>query len=405
MAVSDEPRSKALARASGSRADEAEPATSQSWARVQALREAIAQSDPKDVETRQALYLALADAIDRGLRGSTRAQQRDQLEIEQANALFHGKAFERAGVCFEKLGELELAARCFRQAGSIEALEAVHARQESDARNAESRAQFERKLDEAFAAGRRNLVLDQCDALLSDPEARRKHPEMMTRLNARVRDIRSRAPSANRCQLRVQGLTPAGPAITLTYIWGAKISAGRSPSADIAMRDPSLSREHLSFELDETHAHVQDLGSRTGSFLEGDALPPHEPTSIWPGETSRLGLGMQSNLEVRVLEQGPALLVLDPSQPQHLTCLGQPALPMILGFSDQGAPPSSIPDMSWSRDTQHQALRLTHADAAAKVQLKLGSHVICDPAPLELLIQDRLEITYQGRSFALEVLA
>lgn len=375
-------------------------------ARLQALRQARAQSDPNDEDTRRALSLALAQAIGLALKGSLRADQREELEFEQATALFHGEQFHRAGTLYEQLDRLDLAADCYRRAGSIAELESVHEKQELAKRQAESRAQFEQKLNQAFAAGRRKLVLEQCASLLEDQGLRRKHPQMMTRLSARVRDIRARTPRPQRAELNLFAREQPTQRHTLTLIWNTKVLAGRSPGVELSLADPSLSREHLSIELAQGQVNVCDLGSRTGSFLDGDALHPHEPVSLWPETPYCLGLGMQSSIHVRVLPGAQGVLLANPGVARHWTLFGHGALPLPLVCAidiDQASPLPCLRELALLRDSDVAFLELTHAAPRAHA-LSLSDVPIHDPDPLQLLTQDRLEITQEGQSWSLEVL-
>lgn len=406
LLVSDKERSKALVPSSKSEKKASKPARSPADGRLAALRQAIAHTDPKDQDTKRALSIALAEAIAIALKDSIRADQREKLEFEQANALFHGQAYHRAGVCFEKLGRFELAARCYRQAGSIEALEALHERQDRAKQDAQTSEQFQQTLDKAFRSGRRTLVLTQCEAMIQDPALAGRYPELMTRLSARAREIQGKTPRMSEVNLRIYPKSSPQQAIHQRYLWDERIVSGRAPSTHLALPDQSLSREHLALAYHDGELNLEDLGSKTGTFLDGDALAPHEPTPLWPQTRYHIGLGMHASLELFVLDQDQGAVILDPQQPRTWTIHGQGKLALLIpseSASSSDVPWSTIASLTLHRDPDHKALHLSFP--ADKVALTLGTVSIDDPEPIQLLTQDQLQIAVQGQTWQLEVLA
>ena len=62
----------------------------------------------------------------------------------------------------------------------------------------------------------------------------------------------------------------AGRMIPLT----GPVELGRDPSADVALlQDELLSRRHVRITPEEGGARVEDLGSRNGTFVDGDQIP------------------------------------------------------------------------------------------------------------------------------------
>lgn len=408
--VSKEHNPKALALPS----KEQGPTAAQLQSRLQALRHAIAQTHPEDRETRQALQLALAQAIASLLTHPLRADQRDELEFEQANALFQAHEYERAGVIFEELGHLEHAERSYRLAGSIEALENIYARQEEEKRNKQTRADFEQTLDAAFDQGRRSLVLGQCSSTLADPSLQRQHPDLVSRLHARVRDIRQRSPSAQRCRLGIARLDTLAPQRKLQLCWGDRICIGRSPSAEIELPDASLSREHLALEFDGEQATIRDLGSKVGTFLDGDALLEGQATALWPGQHYRVGLGLESSVEIWVVQEAPCVVVIPQATPNCWTLFAPREIPMLLPTDAPAL--SDIPDRSpfhrfealhWIRREHSELLHLGRQAQEQAVSIRLNGTEIQKAHDLDLLLQDRLELDMQalGQRWSMEVLA
>lgn len=402
--VSDEERSKALVPACKREEKTPKVSSRRSQSRLAALRQAIAHTDPKDLDTKRALSIALADAIATTLKDSVRADQREKLEFEQANALFHGQAFHRAGVCFEKLGRFELAARCYRKAGSIEALEALHEQQDRAKAQAQTSEQFQQTLDKAFRSGRRSLVLRQCEAMIHDSELASRFPELMARLSARTREISSKTPRPQEASFRIHPASAPTQAIHLRYLWETRIVSGRSPGTHLTLADQSLSREHLALAFDEQELQLEDLGSKTGTFLDGDALSPHEPVTLWPQQHYHIGLGMQASLELSVLDETQGAIIIDPQSPRTWNILCQGKIPLFLpkpqGQDDAW---SSIPALTLHRDQEDKALHLSFP--AKDFELRLGQQQIDPPEAIQLLTQDKVQISHQGQSWILELLA
>ncbi|MFW5741276.1 MAG: sigma 54-interacting transcriptional regulator [Myxococcota bacterium] len=61
---------------------------------------------------------------------------------------------------------------------------------------------------------------------------------------------------------------------------------GRFPPADVAVRDPSLSRQHARFEIVDDETWVEDLDSTNGTWVNGERV---ERARIQPGDTIALG--------------------------------------------------------------------------------------------------------------------
>ena len=63
--------------------------------------------------------------------------------------------------------------------------------------------------------------------------------------------------------------------------------AGRLPTCDLVLTDPSVSRHHASFKVIDADCRLQDAGSRFGTFLDGERVL--QEVSVPPGATIRLG--------------------------------------------------------------------------------------------------------------------
>jgi serine phosphatase RsbU (regulator of sigma subunit) len=68
---------------------------------------------------------------------------------------------------------------------------------------------------------------------------------------------------------------------------GPSFLIGRSSKADLVVLDRSMSREHARLVRDGEHWKVEDLGSRNGTFLNGQTVTA--PTLLSPGDTLTVG--------------------------------------------------------------------------------------------------------------------
>ncbi len=53
---------------------------------------------------------------------------------------------------------------------------------------------------------------------------------------------------------------------------GRRVLVGRAPSADVRIDDPRVSRLHARIEMRDDGVYVEDLGSRNGTRVEGEAV-------------------------------------------------------------------------------------------------------------------------------------
>ncbi len=69
-----------------------------------------------------------------------------------------------------------------------------------------------------------------------------------------------------------------------------RISVGRSSSKDIVLRNPSVSKFHAWFEMDDTRSlYVADAESTNRTHLNGTKLEPRELTRVQSGDHLRIG--------------------------------------------------------------------------------------------------------------------
>ena len=56
------------------------------------------------------------------------------------------------------------------------------------------------------------------------------------------------------------------------------LTVGRADDADLTLVDPRVSRLHVTLELRPDAVYVLDHGSRNGTYLGANRLPPETPT-------------------------------------------------------------------------------------------------------------------------------
>jgi len=65
---------------------------------------------------------------------------------------------------------------------------------------------------------------------------------------------------------------------------------GRDPSCDIVIPDPYVSRKHLRLFFEEGKWFVVDLGSKNGTFVNGEDIRGKRPVELSEGMDIVLGL-------------------------------------------------------------------------------------------------------------------
>lgn len=362
--------------------------------RLAVLREGAARS-PEDAPESRALHLALAQAVLTEADALDDGARRRNLQVEAASALESADEGTRAGQIYEALGMLSHAARAYEKAGAVTELELVLEVMERAAEAKEALRRLEREVDEAQRDGQRRrahaLLRAHVDALARLGRAPR--PAMADRL----RRLESSLPTRARIDLK------ASPGGAVRVVGSATLRVGRSPDVGMTVSRPSLSREHVELSLGpnpytEDRGSVllaTDLGSRSGSFWDGDAMEPGDPVPLLA--TADLGLGMAAALQVTpVGESGSqavcGALVEDPSGGARVLFLPQggplrvasqtPALPARLHFDDG----------------------YVILDADEGVNVWLDGRPLGDGARVELAKRDRLRLVAQDLDVELEVL-
>jgi hypothetical protein len=68
-----------------------------------------------------------------------------------------------------------------------------------------------------------------------------------------------------------------------------RVSVGRARNCDVVIRDPSVSKLHAHFRVDQPQLDVVDIDSQNGTRVNGRAVPPHQPMVVTPGDIITFG--------------------------------------------------------------------------------------------------------------------
>ncbi|MEX1367827.1 MAG: FHA domain-containing protein, partial [Nannocystaceae bacterium] len=177
----------------------------------------------------------------------------------------------------------------------------------------------------------------------------------------------------------------------------ARFVIGRSPDADLCVPGARLSRHHVELRLDASdpagpRLMALDLGSRVGTFWDGDPLEPGEATPLL--ERGELGLGLSATVDVVPLhghggEPFGALLRAGAREAWHL-------------FTPQGGPLVLAPGLRVPARILFDRGWVV-LDLASRIEAELGRQALAPGAAVELLVGDRLRLL--GAPLTIEVLS
>ena len=85
---------------------------------------------------------------------------------------------------------------------------------------------------------------------------------------------------------------------------GAGATIGRGREADLVLADELVSRRHARVVASGTGAVVEDLGSRNGTFANGELI--HGPTRLEPGDQLQLGVTLVELRSARQIAEQPS---------------------------------------------------------------------------------------------------
>lgn len=87
-------------------------------------------------------------------------------------------------------------------------------------------------------------------------------------------------------KLKILGGRNAGHEISVP---GPTFLIGRADECQLRPKSEYVSRRHASIELDESKALICDLGSRTGTFVNGQLISPKQAVELANGDTVKIG--------------------------------------------------------------------------------------------------------------------
>jgi pSer/pThr/pTyr-binding forkhead associated (FHA) protein len=84
----------------------------------------------------------------------------------------------------------------------------------------------------------------------------------------------------------------------------APLTVGRAADADLVLADDLVSRRHARVSQRGAGAVVEDLGSRNGTFVNGNQI--HGPTRLVPGDQLQLGVTLVELRSVTQIAERPS---------------------------------------------------------------------------------------------------
>jgi pSer/pThr/pTyr-binding forkhead associated (FHA) protein len=101
------------------------------------------------------------------------------------------------------------------------------------------------------------------------------------------------------------------------------VTVGRAGDADLVLADELVSRHHAQVAPSGSGAVVEDLGSRNGTFVNGEAV--HGPTHLVPGDQLQVGVTLvELRSDTQIAERPSAVhrvpppLAVSPRTPDYL---------------------------------------------------------------------------------------
>ena len=371
--------------------------------RLAVLREGCARI-PADSAQSKALHRALGEALLSVVEGVEPGVRRRALLLEAAAALEAGERGGEAGRLYEGLGLLSRAARAYTAAGEIDRLEAIHQILERREQAERARDSLAREIEAAASTGRRavarQMILDHI------AESERDGSRPIPALTQLLHELDRRALRGRMLTLAVRRTAPDPQTWQVRLVGRPRLRLGRGPQCELPVSGTALSREHteLALAVDEDGRPaliLRDLGSKAGSFVDGEALVPGEDWP-WPEgiEQLELALGVATSFDViqASATAHPVTLLRDLATDGPADALAR----AWTAFAPLGG-------VLWLEPGVHLPAVLTYdgdqpeLQAASSVQVTLDGTPLGPGAAIELLAHDRITLSDGARELTVEV--
>lgn len=207
-----------------------------------------------------------------------------------ASALAEAGDLHRAALAFQQAEAWDRAAEVWGRLGELDEMEACLARDETARRTERLAVSALRDAEALIAAGEREVALRLLEGVpdgVSEAAAARRLARSLAARLVRTRSITLR--TAAGASLRFA----ATPAVL-----------GRDPAAEIALRDPAVSRQHALIAVVEDEVSLTDTGARGGTFVGAARL---EAPFLVRG-TGEIGLGPSCRFAYRITAPGRVVL-------------------------------------------------------------------------------------------------
>jgi hypothetical protein len=200
-------------------------------------------------------------------RAPLTARERSALRVA-AGLFAHGGDLRRAAELFEKADDDTSAADLWGALGELERMEACLARDDERRQRLLRATDARRAFETLAAAGERRAALRAIAGAL-DPGAPLDDAEGI--------DVRAAARALEGRLCRGRGVSLRLPDGRLLRVAGAPAVLGRDPSADVPLREPTVSRRHTAVVAVAGRLYLEDAGSRGGTRLAGAMLAGRVP--------------------------------------------------------------------------------------------------------------------------------
>lgn len=387
--------------------------------RLAVLREGCARN-PANTAQGQALHRALGEALLRVAEGVEPGARRRALALEAAQALEEGKRPDQAGRLYEQLGLLSRATKAYTDAGDIERLERVHAILDQREQRQREQRSLEREVEAALETGRRRQARALLLGHLRDAQDEGKTPATSLRQALHELERRMLRPSLALVRIRTNagsGEISDEPArLVLRWIALPHLRLGRGPQCELPVEGAALSREHVELTLatdgppdDDARPRgarlvVRDLGSRAGSFLDGDPLAPGEAWTLEDGPepgARELALGIATSFELwSWIDDGRPLALLRDARLFDAPPRDRDRA--WTAFAPLGGPLALSPELRAPFELVSEGGFLVVRPAPA-VMVTLAGLPVGPGEPIELLARDRVRFELDGETWELEV--